>query len=465
VLAAIYAIAFASLLAQLDLLFGARGLAPLANVVDTHRTHPELGFFDLPSVLWLGASDGALAAWAWIGYAIAMTWLCGAAPRVCAAICAAIYLSFAGPGQPFLSFQWDNLLVEAGFLAAFLPVDRPARWIHALLLLLAIKLYFESGLAKLAWGGDQWPSGEAMEYYYETAPIPGPFAFAAHHAPPWWHLFESRAVVAIELGAAWLFAARARWVRVTAVAVLTMFQLINVATANYGFFVPLALALHLFALRDDELAWVQRQTVGRLRRSQSEPRVRSPAAGAGATAIAVAVSTYWIVCSYVVGKSRFVDDPSWHEAAAVVAPLHEPFRTANAYHLFGPITTQRNEVELETLADGVATVLRFRFKPGPLERVGTFPQPHQPRVDFQLWFYGLQWRRGTPRWVRTLLDRVCDDPELVRDLFDEPLPRRREAVRLRLWRYRFASPEQRAKTGEAWTRTPVVEIAQRRCPR
>ena len=149
VLALIFLIAFASLASQVHLLFGEQGLAPLAEFSDT-RLSVVCG-------LGMGLSIAALFSFH---------------PRVCAPVLALLYWSIAKDGQPFLSFQWDNLLIEVGVLAAFLPRARRNRLAHALMLALAVKLYFESGVAKHLWGGEQWWSGEAMQFYYETAPCP-----------------------------------------------------------------------------------------------------------------------------------------------------------------------------------------------------------------------------------------------------------------------------------------------------
>jgi hypothetical protein len=65
--------------------------------------------------------------------------------------------------------------------------------------------------------------------------------------------------------------------------------------------------------------------------------------------------------------------------------------------------------------------------------------PHQPRLDFQLWFYGLDYARGTPAYVVNLLDRTCNDPEAIAPLFSDGLPAKPQQVRLRFYRYRFSA--------------------------
>ena len=56
-----------------------------------------------------------------------------------------MYLSLSSAGQDFLSFQWDALLLEAGFLAIFLGRARIVAWLFRWL---AFRLFFLSGAVK-----------------------------------------------------------------------------------------------------------------------------------------------------------------------------------------------------------------------------------------------------------------------------------------------------------------------------
>jgi hypothetical protein len=89
--------------------------------------------------------------------------------------------------------------------------------------------------------------------------------------------------------------------------------------------------------------------------------------------------------------------------------------------------------------------------------------PHQPRLDFQLWFYGLSFQRGMPPWVASLLDGVCNEPARVQGFFAEPLPQQAARARLVFWRYRFTTPEQRRETGAWWTRERLAAARPMTC--
>ncbi len=135
--------------ARCSVLLGSRGLLPVAEFMDAVRADGRVGLFDLPTLLWRFHSDGALVGGTVVGAALSLAALLGWRPRLCFALSTALYLSYATVGRDFLSFQWDNLLLECGLLRR-LPTDatRPAPVVHFLFRLVLFKLYFESGVAK-----------------------------------------------------------------------------------------------------------------------------------------------------------------------------------------------------------------------------------------------------------------------------------------------------------------------------
>jgi len=251
-LAAVFLVAWISLGSQVRLLIGEHGLLPVADFVEAARARHVLSLLDFPTVFrWL-PGDAWLVAGTIAGAALALLALAGVAPRLMAALQTALYFSYAVACRTFLGFQWDNLLLECGTLAAFLPTACPAPLVHFLLRAVLFKLYFESGIAKWQSPIHDWQDGSAMTFYYETAPLPTALAWYAHHLPRAWHLVESRAVLALELVVPFaIFGPRRP--RLVAAAAFTLFQVVNIATANYGFFCYLALALHVTLLDDADV--------------------------------------------------------------------------------------------------------------------------------------------------------------------------------------------------------------------
>jgi hypothetical protein len=95
----------------------------------------------------------------------------------------------------------------------------------------------------------------------------------------------------------------------------------------------------------------------------------------------------------------------------------------------------------------------FRYKPGDLKRRPRFVAPHQPRLDWQMWFAALDPRRAQP-WLVALLRRMLEgSPAVLRLLDDETLlakpPR---YVRLVMYDYTFPTKDEAAGSGAWWKR-------------
>jgi hypothetical protein len=140
----------------------------------------------------------------------------------------------------------------------------------------------------------------------------------------------------------------------------------------------------------------------------------------------------------------------------IITPL-QSFRVANNYHLFTQITRDRVEPEFQLLThdDGRWQSLEMHYKPGSVHRSPRWATPHQPRVDFLLWFYGLSFRQRTPEYVSRLVDRLCHDPAAMAPLFLESLPSAPHAIRIEFWRYHFTTVKERRDAGAWWKRTSL----------
>lgn len=447
--------ACASLASQIELLIGSRGLLPAAEFFARARAEGA-GFLEEPSLLWFAHDDRALLVLAWAGAGLGLCALLGLYPRLCFALAAPLYLAYAIAASEFTAFQWDNLLVECLFLAALLPADREAPLAHFAFRVLLFKLYFESGIAKWQSHLHDWQDGSAMLYYYETAPLPAGLAFYAHHLPEALQRLSSWGALVLELIVPLLIFGPRR-ARLLAFAAFTGFQIVNTATANYGFFTYLSLSLHVFLLSDRDVT----PLLARLRIAPRAPAAAAPRPWA--RALARGAIALWLIASFATALVHFSRSDAVRDALEPLYALYTPFRAANAYHLFGHITRERIEPQFETASGGAFVEHDLRYKPGALTRRPPYVAPHQPRVDFRLWFYGLSARRGMPRYVANLLVRLCEDPAAVQPLFPAPLPQAPERVRVAFYRYRFASLEEHRDTGRYWTRERLGALPARRC--
>jgi hypothetical protein len=126
-LGVVYFAAFASLGLQVQGLLGPHGILPAADFLAAVAERFGGGrFLLLPSIFWLGAGSGALAAAAAGGVLLSILLGLGLAPRLVLVASWALYLSFVSVGQAFLGHQWDALLLEAGLARGVPCAGRPS---------------------------------------------------------------------------------------------------------------------------------------------------------------------------------------------------------------------------------------------------------------------------------------------------------------------------------------------------
>jgi len=457
----VYLIAFVSLAVQVAGLIGPRGLMPAAPWLDqAHTVYGNRAYRLLPTLFWLGAGDTALRLGAWTGAALAGLVVVGIAPRAALAGAWVLYLSLSVAGQDFLSFQWDALLLEAGLLAIVWappgwrprregpPPSAAVRW---LLVFLLFKLMFLSGATKLLSGDPTWRHLTALDYHFETQPLPTRLGWYAHQLPSGAHRAATVVMFLIELGAPWLLFAPARWrrLRYAGVAALVLLQTGIALTGNYGFFNLLALVLCIPALDDGVL---RRVLPLRLAASDGAPWRHALVLGLVPVIGFLSGLSAWAEVAYTLPGGRGAALlPGWGATALEwVAPL----RSFNGYRLFRVMTTERPEIVLEVSRDGQHWLAYdFRYKPGPVARAPGFVAPYHPRLDWQMWFAALDPMRGIPL-LHALAQRVqAGTPEVGRLLGRNPFPGEPPRfVRFAVYDYRFTTPAERARSGAWWTR-------------
>jgi hypothetical protein len=88
---------------------------------------------------------------------------------------------------------------------------------------------------------------------------------------------------------------------------------------------------------------------------------------------------------------------------------------------------------------------------GDLQRAPRWVAPHQPRLDWQMWFAALG---QPPAWLLRLLQRLLEGSPDVLALFDgDPFPDHPPRyVRALLYDYRLTDRDTRRRTGAWWRR-------------
>jgi hypothetical protein len=449
-LAVIYCVAFTSFGFQIEGLIGSHGILPLADYL--RAVHNQLGasaYWDMPSIFWLNDSDAMLLAVPVAGVLLSISLLFQPTRRLALILLYALYLSLDSAGQTFLSFQWDALLLEAGFLAIFLSASRPRIWLFRWLL---FRLMLLSGSVKLLSGDPAWRSLTALSYHYETQPLPTPIAWYMQQLPAW---FQSASVVfvfAAELGLPFLIFAGRR-MRMVAAAGFGLLQTLILLTGNYTYFNWLAIALCIPLL--DDAIWA-RVIPSRI---ADRARVGFPAHTQGRVDRATNVALL-VLIGAVSGGQLF-------ETFARVRPrpltaIQEwiaPLQAVNTYGLFAVMTTTRPEIIVEGSNDGANWLeYEFRYKPGDVKRRPPWVAPHQPRLDWQMWFGALGTYQENP-WFVHLVQRLLEgEPKVLALLERNPFPDAPPRfLRARVYQYHFTTWSQRKATGAWWTREPAGE--------
>jgi predicted DCC family thiol-disulfide oxidoreductase YuxK len=495
-LGVIYLIAFVSVWVQVDGLIGSDGVSPVNQFLPA--VHAQLGkdaYALLPTLCWFSSSNAFLHFLCGGGVVLSALLIFGIAPALSLVALFAFYLSLTIAGQTFLSFQWDVLLLETGFLSIFLapwrlwpreliclpgspppataaPVSRAGLF---LLKFLLFKLILMSGVVKLTSGDDCWWNLTALDYHYWSQPLPTVFAWWADKSPEWFKHFSVAFCLGVEIIVPF-FIWGPRRPRLIAAGLMIFLQFAIAITGNYCFFNLLTIVLCLLLIDDAAVG------IPRLREAVGTPTNGAPSrrrAGYGRAlpirlcsyvAIAVIVVTLPINSWLILSAFRPRNRPP-HALATVYEQL-EALRIVNGYGLFRVMTKDRCEIVLEGSTDGLEWLpYEFKWKPGDVKRAPRWCAPHQPRLDWQMWFAALESPQENP-WFFGLIVRLLQGSQDVnRLLTHNPFPEKPPRyVRGMFYRYRFTTVSELRETGARWKRQelreylPTVSLDQLRNP-
>jgi lipase maturation factor 1 len=511
-LGVIYLSAFYSLLRQILGLIGPAGILPAGDYLQAvAQSAGHARFWYAPTLLWFSSGSHALMALCWMGLIASLLLVANILPRAALLICFVCFLSFVSAAGEFSGYQSDGMLLEAGFISLFLaPIgfrpglglrQPPMRAAVFLLLWEWFRIYFESGVVKLASGDPQWRHFTAMDEYYQNGPLPTWIGWYVQHLPHWFHVATAFGTLALELVIVWIWFLPRPW-RIVCFFIVTPWQIGVIATANYTFLNYLVLVLGIFLLDDCFLSrFVPGRNRERLRSSwESEPAANVPQTfdsqsilqpqnesdvaaatlsaeeprtsvdlgsennGAmvswrrylsSATLALTALALAWVFYSSTALMIWMI----WPGAPLPKSPVValQPFRIADRYGLFAVMTRGRYEIEFQGSNDGQSWVpYPFRFKPQDPAKAPGIYAPYQPRFDWNLWFASLGEWRSNPIVPRTEERLLAGSPSVLALFAGNPFPNQppRE-VRAVLWQYWFSSPSEKRAQGLWWKRQPL----------
>jgi hypothetical protein len=347
------------------------------------------------------------------------------------------------------------------------------------------RIYFESGIAKLASGEPQWRNFTAMDEYYQNGPLPTWIGWYMQHLPHWFHAGSVAATLVMELGLVWMILLPRRF-RIILFFIVTVWEIGVISTANYAFLNYIVLSLGILLVDDKFLLrlvpkrW--RQLLAQATNIETQHAAPLPADAAatedsdksliahirrhlGALKLAFsAVMLTWIFYDTSADLIRMLL-PNIPLPRTPVTML-EPFRLADRYGLFAVMTRGRYEIEFQGSHDGQNwTPYFFRYKPQALNEPPGIYAPYQPRFDWNLWFASLESWRTSPIVPDTEIRLLTNDPDVIALFAENPFAKAPpKQVRAVLWQYWFTTMAEKRATGNWWTRkliglyAPTLEL-------
>ncbi|MCX5175476.1 lipase maturation factor family protein [Streptomyces virginiae] len=444
-LAGVYLVAFLGAALQFKALIGAHGMTPVPRYV---RYVP---FRRAPSLFQLRYSDRLFAGCAWVGAALAAALAAGAGDEVPLAAAMTmwavlwlLYLSIVNVGQTWYSFGWESLLLEVGFLAAFLGNARAGPPVLVLWLLrwVLFRVEFGAGLIKMR-GDPCWRKLTCLYFHHETQPMAGPLSWFFHHLPKPLHRVECAANHVTQL-----------------IVPVLLFTPQPVASYAAG----IIIATQLWLVLSGNFAWLNWLTITlAVSAVDFTGLVGAPPAAASRTGPVWFVVLVCAVTVLVLFLSR-------HPVLNMVSRRQVMNRSFDALHLvntygaFGSVGRVRMEVAVEGTADRVPRAdgdwreYGFKGKPGEPNRIPRQFAPYHLRLDWLMWFAAISPDYARD-WFGPFVERLlAGDRDTLRLLRANPFPDAPPVhVRALLYRYRFTTRRERRETGAWWHRTLVRE--------
>jgi hypothetical protein len=428
-LGGIYLVAFTSFWTQMDGLIGENGILPSRPFIDSIKSQLGLrGFLDFPTLSLFNSSDQFSHLLCLLGIVLSILLLLGHHKKLVLLLLWLIYLSISINSREFLGFQWDILLLEVGFLSIFLSNDNNSAIIWTFRLLL-FKIMFCSGIVKLTSGDIRWRNLTALNFHFLTQPLPLPLAWNFSHFSPLFLKFSCIFMFFIEIFTPFLIFFNIYSRKIASFFILFLMFLIFI-TGNYTFFNILTALLVIFLC--------------------IQPQEKSP-------------SWHWLFagfyvfvsCTQVVDACRVIKQwPAWVEQTR---DSIAPFRSINGYGLFQVMTTRRLEIDIQGSdspeIESSWKSYPFKYKPGPLDRPPQWCQPHQPRLDWQMWFAALGSADENPWYLNFLVRLLQGKREVLALLGTNPFPDKPpKFIRGKLFEYHFTTEAEHEKTGDWWSR-------------
>ena len=219
-------------------------------------------------------------------------------------------------------------------------------------------------------------------------------------------------------------------------------------TGNYGFFNILVILLCLFSF-DDRFILSKFKLLQRW-----SPKPITAIHNVNIKRFVVAFISIYFLTIIVAESSRFL--PVFKGGVLQqVTKYPRQWGIANTYGLFSIMTKKRYEIVIEGSMDGeLWEPYVFKYKPGLNSTGLTWMQPHQPRLDWQMWFASLN-SYHSQYWFQVLLNKLLKGEVSSQWLF-HTIPfygKPPNYIRSQMYRFEFSTYTDYKINGDFWRST------------
>lgn len=438
------------MLVQITGLVGVNGILPITELLEnSYHKQGMLAWLYKPTLFWIDSSDISLKTISLTGCVFSVLLFVGFNATWSLVFLFILYLSLFHAGQVFMNFQWDMLLLEAGFLAIFINTG-PSRLLIFMFHWLLFRLRFMSGVSKLASDDANWSGLTALNYYFETQPLPHTGAWFFHQLPDWILQGGVLLMFFTELIVPFLIFLPRKF-RLFAAFTTIIMQVLIIASSNHNWINILTILLCLFLLND---RLIQKIVPGSLHRYISLKREIDTDSVKQKPSYILPVFATLILLSSVSSFTAMVSTTNILEPIEKSTNLVKLWGLGHIYHIFPTMQTERHELQIEGSDDGVRWYsYGFKYKPDSLGKRPVFIVPHQPRLDWMIWFVPPRFPEMV-YWLDRFVFQLKRGSDEVIDLLEyDPFPDRPPRfIRVQVFRYRFTTFDERNRTGNWWKR-------------
>lgn len=373
--------------------------------------------------------------------------------------------SLMAVGGPFWGYGWEPQLAELGFHALFLvplvsldPIcvaSPPSTLVLYTIRWHLFRVMMGAGLIKIRskdikW---KWPHLSAMNYFYETQPVPNPITRYLHWMPKWYHKFEVISNHFVELVAPWMLLSLApSWRRMGAMIQIT-FQIILISSGNLSFLNWLTIVPAISCLDDSVVAGLFSNRWKDIALDALNPKMTS----GSRNVISILFATWIVYLSIPVVKNLL-------SKRQIMNGSFGPLRLINTYGAFGVVDEERFEfvVSAATSPDGPWREFEFKVKPSDVKKTPRFISPYHFRLDWQFWLASSADRLEYSPWIYSFLLKLLEqDPDVLSLLDFNPFQDEVDTpkyIRVDKYRYEFNKGKEGNTISSYWMREFVDRI-------